>query len=141
MADFLPSSPEGLRALIAGRSDDEINAGLKATGAERALDAVFDGMVRAFLPEKAGAQTAVVQYDVTSPEGKHSYQLRVEGGRCTVTKGASSPPRVTLALGAPDFLRLVTGKLTGQTAFFQGKLKLTGDMMFAQTIQAWFKIG
>jgi putative sterol carrier protein len=141
MAELQASSPEELRGLIEGRSDEEINAGLKATGVARALDAVFDGMVQAFLPEKAGAESAVVQYDVVGPDGKHSYQLKIDGGRCSVVKSGSEHPRVTLSLGAPDFLRLVTGKLNGQTAFFQGKLRLAGDMMFAQTMQAWFKMG
>ena len=36
MADFQASSPEELKALIEGRSDDEINADLKATGAAQA---------------------------------------------------------------------------------------------------------
>jgi putative sterol carrier protein len=140
MADFQASSPEELRALIEGKSDDEINAGLKASGVGSALAAVFDGMVKAFLPEKAGGQSAVIQYDVNAPDGKHSYQLKIADGKCTALPGAPESARVTLALSAPDFLRLVTGKLNGQTAFFQGKLKLSGDMMFAQTMQSWFKM-
>jgi putative sterol carrier protein len=141
MAEFNASSPEELAALIEGRSDDEINEGLKATGSESALDKVFAGMVDAFLPEKAGGQSAVIQYDVTSTEGTHSYQLKIADGKCELVKGSPESARVTLALTAPNFLRLVTGKLNGQTAFFQGKLKLAGDMMFAQTMQSWFKMG
>ncbi len=140
MADFEASSPEELRALIEGKSDDEINAALKASGVEKALDAVFDGMVKAFLPEKAGGQSAVIQYDVLAQDGKHSYQLKIIDGKCSFLKGSPESARVTLSLAAPDFLRLVTGKLNGQTAFFQGKLKLSGDMMFAQTMQSWFKM-
>jgi putative sterol carrier protein len=140
MADFQASSPDELRALIDGRSDEEINAALKTSGVEKALDAVFDGMVLAFVPEKAAGQSAVIQYDVTAVDGKQSYQLKVADGACKVLKGSPESARVTLALTAPDFLRLVTGKLNGQTAFFQGKLKLSGDMMFAQTIQSWFKM-
>jgi putative sterol carrier protein len=140
MADFQASSPEELKALIDGRSDDEINAGLKAGGTESALDKVFQGMVDAFLPAKAGGQNAVIQYDVNGPDGKLSYQLKVADGKAALLKGSPESARVTLALSAPDFLRLVTGKLNGQTAFFQGKLKLSGDMMFAQTMQSWFKM-
>jgi putative sterol carrier protein len=140
MADFQASTPEELRGLIEGRSDDEINSALQATGIEGALDKVFAGMVDAFLPEKAAGQSAVIQYDVTGPDGKLSYQLKVLDGKAQLLKGSPESARVTLALSAPDFLRLVTGKLNGQTAFFQGKLKLSGDMMFAQTMQAWFKM-
>ena len=139
MADVKAGSPQELKALIEGRSDDEINAGLKATGVEKALEQIFQGMADAFLPEKAGSQSAVIQYDITSPEGKHSYQLKVANGKCQLTQGAPENARVTLGLSTPDFLRLITGKLDGQTAFFQGKLKLSGDMMFAQTMQSFFK--
>ena len=140
MPDFTATSPEELRALIAGRSDDEINAGLRTSGVGPALDKVFEGMVAAFLPEKAGGTRAVIQYDVNGIDGKHSYQLKVADGKCEFLKGSPESARVTLTLSAPDFLRLVTGKLNGQTAFFQGKLKLSGDMMFAQTMQSWFKM-
>jgi putative sterol carrier protein len=141
MAEFNASSPEELRALLEGRSDDEINGALKEGGVDKALDKVFQGMVEAFLPAKAGGQSAVIQYDVNAPDGKHSYQFKVADGKCSVSKGAPDSARVTLTLAAPDFLRLVSGKLNGQTAFFQGKLKLAGDMMFAQTMQSWFKMG
>ena len=82
----------------------------------------------------------MIQYDVNAAGGKHSYQLKVADGKASLQKGAPESARVTLTLSAPDFLRLVTGKLNGQTAFFQGKLKLAGDMMFAQTMQSWFKM-
>jgi putative sterol carrier protein len=141
MAGFQASSPEELKALIEGKSDDEINAGLKEGGVDEALDKVFEGMVEAFIPAKAGGQSAVIQYDVNTPDGKKSYQLKVADGKAQSLKGAPESARVTLTLNGPDFLRLVTGKLNGQTAFFQGKLKLAGDMMFAQTMQSWFKMG
>jgi putative sterol carrier protein len=140
MAGIEASSPEELKKLVEGKSDDEINQGLKETGAEPALDKVFSGMVDAFLPAKAGGQSAVIQYDVTFDGKAHSYQLKIADGKCEVIKGSPESARVTLALQAPDFLRLVTGLLNGQTAFFQGKLKLSGDMMFAQTMQTWFKM-
>ena len=69
----------------------------------------------------------------------HSYQLKIAGGKCELVKGAAGPARVTLTLQAPDFLRLVTGTLNGMQAFMTGKLKLTGDMMFAQVMQGWFE--
>jgi putative sterol carrier protein len=76
---------------------------------------------------------------VTAPDGVHIFQLKVAGGKCEVVKGEAGPARVTLSLAFPDFLRLVSGKLDGMQAFFSGKLKLAGDMMFAQTMQGWFK--
>ena len=53
-------------------------------------------------------------------------------------KGAAGPARVTLQLGIADFMRLVAGVLNGPQAFMQGKLKIAGDLMFAQVMQTWF---
>jgi putative sterol carrier protein len=38
-----------------------------------------------------------------------------------------------------DFLRLIAGKLNGMQAFMTGKLKVSGDLFFAQTFQGWFE--
>lgn len=138
MAEMNITGPADLGKAVEGRSDDEINKALEGKY-EQTCQQVFDGMKEAFLPEKAGSESAVVQYDVKAPDAVHTFQLKVAGGKCEVVKGAAGPARVTLALAFPDFLRLVSNKLDGMQAFFSGKLKLTGDMMFAQTMQGWFK--
>ena len=68
-----------------------------------------------------------------------TYQIKVEAAQCEVSKGTTDPARVTLTLALPDFLRLVSGKLNGVQAYFTGRLKVSGDAMFAQTMQGWFK--
>lgn len=128
-----------LATLIAGRSDDEITAGISAQGTDTVLGSVFDGMAAAFRPDAAKNATAVIQYDVTTPQGTHSYQLNVADGKCTAAKGVSTPARVTLALSLPNFMRLVAGQLNGQEAFMSGKLKLAGDMGIAMVMQGWFQ--
>ena len=136
MADI--GSRDELAALIEGKSDDEINAGVAERGTEKVLSQIFEYMAGRFQPERAGNQSAVIGWDVTSPEGTHSYQLKVADGTCTVVQGNAEPARVTLGMALPDFLRFLTGQLDGMQAFMTGKLKLSGDMMFAQSMQAWF---
>jgi putative sterol carrier protein len=136
MADI--ASREELAAMIEGKSDDEINAGVAERGFEKVLAQVFDYMAGRFQPERAGGQSAVIGWDITSPEGTHQYQLKVADGACTAVAGSGEPARVTLGMALPDFLRFLTGKLDGMQAFMTGKLKLSGDMMFAQSMQAWF---
>lgn len=138
MSDAGISSPEELGALLEGRTDDEINETVAAQGTDTVLDAIFNGMQERFQADKAAGQTANVQWDVTTTEGVKSYQLQVADGKCEVKKDAGDPARVTLGLSLPDFLRMITGKLDGMQAFMSGKLKLSGDMLFAQTIQSWF---
>ena len=132
------NSREGLAQMIEGRSDEEINTALGELGVETVLDQVFDGMKEAFQPDKAAGQSAVIQWDIAAPDATHSYQVKVADGSCTIAKGADEPARVTLGLSLPNFLRFISGKLDGMQAFMSGQLKLSGDMMFAQTIQNWF---
>ena len=136
MADI--GSRDELAAMIEGKSDDEINAGVAELGTEKVLNQIFDYMAGRFQPDRAGNQSAVIGWDITSPEGTHSYQFNVADGACTVAQGNAEPARVTLSMALPDFLRFLTGQLDGMQAFMTGKLKLAGDMMFAQSMQAWF---
>ncbi len=127
-----------LAELVEGHSDDEITKAAEELGIDTLLDQVFAGMEQAFRPEKAAGQNAVVQWDVNAPEGTRSRTVRIADGTCTVEPGAAESPRLTLTLELPDFLRFVAGQLDGMQAFMSGKLKLGGDIMLAQTMQAWF---
>jgi putative sterol carrier protein len=132
------ASTADLANLIEGKSDDEILAVIKERGEDSVFGGVFDEMAKRFLPGKAVGKNVVIQYDITTPDGTHSYQVVVSDGTCTTGPGAGQEASVTLALSAPDFLRLISGKLNGMSAFMSGKLKLKGDMMLAQSMQTWF---
>ncbi len=130
---------EELAGIISGRSDEEINKAIEEQGVDNVLTTVFDGMKNAFLPNVAGEQSAVIQYDINAPGGTRSWQVKVAGGKCETTQGTSDTAAVTLAIALPDFLRLLSGELDGMTAFMSGKLLLTGDMMLATMMQSWFQ--
>jgi putative sterol carrier protein len=136
MADI--GSRDELATMIEGKSDDEINAGIAERGTDKVLGQIFDYMSGRFQPERAAGQSAVIGWDITSPDGTHSWQLKVADGACTVASGNAEAARVTLGMALPDFLRFLTGQLDGMQAFMTGKLKLSGDMMFAQSMQSWF---
>jgi putative sterol carrier protein len=131
-------SREELAELIEGKSDEEITAGVTERGTDKVLGQIFGYMARQFQPDRAAGQSAIIGWDITAEDGTHSWQLKVEDGTCTAQEAGSDAARVTLGMTLPDFLRFVTGKLDGMQAFMTGKLKLSGDMMFAQSMQAWF---
>ena len=133
-----PMTQDQLGELIEGRSDEEINTAMAAIGVDNVLDQVFAAMQERFQPDRAGGQSAVIGWEITAPDGAHNYRVKVENGACSVEKGAEGGTRVTLGLTLPDFMRFIAGQLDGMQAFMSGKLKLTGDMMFAQTLQSWF---
>ena len=51
----------------------------------------------------------------------------------------SDKPDVTLSLKDDDLVALMTGKLNPQKAFFQGKLKVQGNMRLAMKLQEFQK--
>ena len=138
------SSADDARAalveLVEGHSDDEIVEAAEQLGVDTLLDQVFEGMQQAFQPDKAAGQSAVVQWTVDAPDGTRSRTVHIVDGTCKIEPGAADNPRLTLTLTLADFLRFVSGQLDGMQAFMSGKLKLGGDIMLAQTMQAWFAV-
>lgn len=124
----------------AAASDEELLSAAQnhEGGIDGLLDEVFAGMVAVFNPQKAAGQQATAQYEITAPDGTRSYWMRVADGSCTIERGTIDNPRVTLRLGLTDFLRLLANKANGMQLFMTGKLKVSGDLFFAQTLQTWF---
>ena len=128
-----------LGRLIEGRSEEEILAELQQRGVEAVLGQIFAAIAAAFVPEVATGKTAIVQFEVSAPDGVHIYQLKCAGGKCVVQKDTGEAARLTIFLALPDFVRLVVGKFDGMQAFLSGKLRLSGDIMLAQAMPRWFK--
>ncbi|MGH2785551.1 MAG: SCP2 sterol-binding domain-containing protein [Actinomycetota bacterium] len=134
------SSPTAIKDSVAGKSDEQILEDAKGSGgAKGVLDQMFEGMVTAFKPEAAAGKTAVLAYEITTPEEAHSYALKVDNGTCELHKGPVESARITMVMAFPDWLRLAAGELDGMKAFMSGKLKIRGDMMFAQQMATWFE--
>ncbi len=129
-----------LTAALDEHSNEELTTAVQAQegGTDQFLDGVFKGMSGAFNAAKAGGQQATVQYEISAPDGGHSYAMRIADGRCEVERGTAESPRVTIRSALPDFLRLITGRANGMQLYMTGKLKVSGDLFFAQTFQAWF---
>nr|XP_053653912.1 peroxisomal multifunctional enzyme type 2-like [Cherax quadricarinatus] len=70
------------------------------------------------------------------------WTLDLKHGPGSVYEGAprnGEKPNVTLTLEDDDMVALVTGKLNAQKAFLSGKLKVSGNMMLTQKLQALLK--
>jgi putative sterol carrier protein len=140
MTSFEVGTIEQLTAAVDSMSNEQLTEAVRQHegGADRVLDQVFEGMRQAFDPAKAAGQAAVVQYEIAAPDGPRQFLMRVADGRCQIERGSAENPRVTIRIGLADFLRLVAGRLNGMQAFMSGKLRVSGDLIFAQTYQAWF---
>ncbi len=135
------SQTNEIRHVLLGRSDDEIIAWVRSVGGSAALlEQAFLGMKEAFHADRAQGQSALIRWDITTPEGDLStYEVEVADGECTVSRGAHGDARVALAMQLPDFLRLVTGGLDGLQAYEAGKLRVTGDLALARALTEWFQ--
>ncbi len=130
--------PAQLAEAVKGLSDDQLKSEIDNLGTDNVLQQIFDGMQQAFLPEKAGSDRAVIQYDIDTGDGVQSWTVDVHDGQCTTSKGAAENPRLTLQLKLTDFVRLIFGQADGTQLFMSGRMKLKGDMMFAMKMQTMF---
>jgi len=140
MSQIDASDFASLSQALEDHSNEDVLATIQSQegGAAGVLDQVFTGMSQSFNPGKAAGQQATVQYDIGVPDGTLPYAMRIADGACQFERGTADSPRVTLRVGLVDFLRLITGKANGVQLFMTGKLKVSGDMFFAQTFQTWF---
>jgi putative sterol carrier protein len=140
MSQIDASDFSSLKGAVERSSNEELVTAIQQQegGVDGVLDQVFAGMSESFNPDKAAGQQAVAQYEVSAPDGVHGYAMRIADGRCEIDKGRAESPRVTIRIGLADFLRLITGEANGMQLFMTGKLKVSGDLFFAQTYQSWF---
>ena len=80
-------------------------------------------------PERPGA-SARMQYVVTGgPEGDIKYWWQLEDGKLLESAlGAIDDPDFTMTLGYQDSVKIQKGELDMNTAFMQGRMKVTGAM-------------
>uniref|UniRef100_A0A674CWK4 Sterol carrier protein 2 n=1 Tax=Salmo trutta TaxID=8032 RepID=A0A674CWK4_SALTR len=76
----------------------------------------------------------VFAFKVTDgPEGTDAlWVVDAKNGQGSVNKKADC----TITMGDEDLMKLMTGKMNPQTAFFQGKLKIAGNMGMAMKLQS-----
>jgi putative sterol carrier protein len=140
MSQIDASDFSSLKHAVEQKSNEELVSSIQRQdgGVDGVLEKVFTGMSESFNPGKAAGQQAVVQYEIAAPDGTHEYAMRIADGRCEIENGRAESPRVTIRIGLADFLRLITGGANGMQLFMTGKLKVSGDLFFAQTYQSWF---
>jgi putative sterol carrier protein len=137
--------PAEFAKLIADASDEVIAGIVNGPQRKQVLDEIFSRMADHVEPEKARGTDAVVHFKILDrPEelggGYDHYEVIFEDGRCTATDKPEREPKVTLKVGAVEFLELAASKASGPTLFMTGKLKLEGDVMLATRLTSFFRI-
>lgn len=93
------------------------------------------------IPERLAAKPEVAeqvnnsyQFDLTGDDGG-KWVIDLTKSSDYVSEGTIDNPGVVVTMSASDFVDLVEGRLNGQMAFMQGKLKIKGDMSLALKLQ------
>ena len=114
-------------------------------GARRSevLAEVFRRMPNVFRADRAGDLDAVIHYVIGDrPDGGADvYELVISGGACAVSPAPGGAPRLTLTLGAVDFLRLVTGNVHPVVLVMRGRLRTKGDVGLTAKFPSLFDVG
>lgn len=132
-------TPEQFAELVRSAGDEDIVNVVHATGTEAVLDRIFQGMKDRFLPDRAAAVTADVQFVITDDGTEHPYFVKIATGSCETGTGAVDDPRTTITTDLVSFTRLVSGQAQGPQLFMSGKLKVAGDLMFSAQIMNFFE--
>jgi putative sterol carrier protein len=102
--------------------------------------AFFTALPNRIDKERIKEESCVLQFNIGSdPNG--SWHLVLDQGRASVHPGAAAAPNVTVGMEATDFFSLVEGKLSGQSAFLMGKLRVQGDMGVAMRLRTILALG
>ena len=106
------------------------------------LERVFAGMADHLDTEHARDAEAVLEWHITGREdgGHDRFQVVVRHGTCLTARDGDASPDVIYTIGGVDFLRLVTGSLTGPELFMTGRLVVEGDLLLGAMTQTWFRM-
>jgi putative sterol carrier protein len=95
----------------------------------------FDTLSERFVAAAAKGFNAVIQFEL-SGDGGGTWHVNINDGTLAVAEGPHATPTATLKMEAGNYVKMVNGQLNGTMAFMKGQLKVTGNMMAAQKIQA-----
>ena len=136
--DLSGLSEEQIAEALKAATDEQVQEGFRAVGVKDALDRTFNTMQEHFLPDKAEGVSVDVQWVVTDQGEEFPYTASIADGKCTITAGKAASPRVSLTMDLVTFVRLIMGQAQGPQLFMTGKLKVSGDLLFATRIMGFF---
>ena len=83
-----------------------------------------------FKPDKAAGVDVIVQLNISGPNGG-DWVVTIKNQRLEVKEGTVSSPTLAVKMAEADYMDVVNGRMSGEKAFFTGKLKLQGNIALA----------
>ena len=122
-------SPEEVLAFLRTSDDDAIREAVHGIGTPVVLDLLFTGMAGRFGP-RPGRGSDRLAFAIDDDGREHLHVVEVdEAGAHTVAPGPAA--RATLRTTLVRFLRVAAGAEDPKKAFLLGRLRITGDPIWA----------
>ncbi len=100
----------------------------------------FDTLPARFVASASKGLTAIFQFELAG-DGGGTYHVTVKDGAMAVAEGPAPSPSAILRMSAENYVKMANGELNGAMAFMKGQLKVTGNVLLAQKMQAIFPQG
>ncbi len=84
-------------------------------------------LLQRFKPEKAKGIDVIVNIEITGNNGG-KWIVIIKNQILKINEGLHTSPSLSLKISEKDYLDVINGKLSGEKAFFTGKLKLKGNI-------------
>jgi putative sterol carrier protein len=91
------------------------------------LRLIFEGMIARFNAQESKGWNTVIQYNITG-EGGGKFYVEIENQKCMLEEGEAVNPKLIITVGREDWVAIAEGRLEGQKAFMEGRMKVEGDM-------------
>jgi len=85
-------------------------------------------------PSLVKSINGIYVFKVATSGGEKAWTVDLKNGDGSVKEGAADKTDCTINMKEDDFVKLMTGKMQGQQAFMQGKLKIKGNMAMAMKL-------
>ena len=134
--------PKQFGQLVKDAPVDQIKTVMAGESRGKVLDEIFGRMPVQFRADRAGTTNAVIHWNIgdRADGGVDTYELVIADGKCTLSPEPAHEPKLSLTVGAVDFLKVVSGNANPVMLFMTGKLKAKGDLGLAANIANLFDI-
>ena len=131
-------TPEDFAALVKRSSDGDLAQTISQAGEERVLERVFSTIPERLKSSAASSVNDTMSFRITSGDTTYSHGLRIANGTCTHISGPVEDFRAGVTCDMVTFSKLLTGQGSEITLFLRRKLKIAGDLAFAQGFLRYF---
>jgi hypothetical protein len=111
----------------------------QTAGSARGLGLLFAAMAQQFRPDKAGAFSGELQWDLRRSDGRTvSWTIAAGPEGAKARPGAAAAPALVTRMSVVDFLRVAGRQLDPGKALLTGRLDLEGDFALASRLGEMF---